>query len=66
MDLKLYNCNKTKLILCILQITTLYNAMQLGWKVTKIGNRKYELSKKISEINNFDFECFINKILDNA
>ena len=54
-----------ELILCILQITTLYNAMQYGWNVKKIGNRRYELSKKLSEINDFnDFnlDVFVNSI----
>ncbi|AYV82000.1 MAG: hypothetical protein Homavirus2_4 [Homavirus sp.] len=51
-----------ELILCILQITTLYNAMQYGWNVKKIGNRQYELSKKLSEIADFNLEVFVNHI----
>lgn len=48
------------IILYILQMTTLYNAMVLGWKVKKIGNNRYELSKKIDEINEFDLKNFVN------
>lgn len=46
----------------ILQIATIHNALKLGWKVRKIGSNKYELTKKISELENFQFPEFINKI----
>ena len=54
--------NKT-IILFILQIITLYHATMLGWKVKRIGKRKYELSKNISEITNFDLNNFLSKIV---
>ena len=37
--------NKT-IILCLLQIVTIYNAIKLGWEVTKVRNRTYEFRKK--------------------
>lgn len=65
-----YNFNKVQIpfykkdiILLIVQIVTLYHASTLGWKVKKIGNRKYELSKSISEIENFDLTKFMNNIV---
>ena len=52
-----------RLILYILQIATIYNAITLGWRVRKIGSRKFELSKKISELGDFDFADFVHKIV---
>jgi hypothetical protein len=50
------------IILYILQVTTLYNAMILGWKVRKIGNNKYELSKKMENQTDFDLKKFVDSI----
>lgn len=55
--------NNTSLILIIVQVSILYNAILLGWKVKKINENKYELSKKLSDLNNFDYDLFINKLL---
>jgi hypothetical protein len=72
MKLDFYNTQNQNrdLILCILQMTTLYNVMQKGWKVTKINNNTFELTKKISQIknfdiNSFDLELFIDDITNN-
>ena len=62
MSLNLSNSNK-KLLLYILQVITIYNAIILGWSVKKIGCRKYELSKKLININEqFDLITFIEQI----
>ena len=64
MNYNLYNYDKKNrdLILCILQISTLYNVMNRGWDIRQIGTRKYELSKKICELDNFDFKNFIREV----
>lgn len=41
------------------QILTLYKASLQGWRITKVGNNKYELNKKIDDIENFDLQNFI-------
>ena len=59
-----YNYNHIKLsdkdkmpMVYVLQIVALYNAKLMGWKIEKIGNRKYMLSKKMiltdNELTNF-------------
>lgn len=53
------------IILYILQITTLYNAMVMGWKVKKIGDKTYELSKKINEVGEFGLKNFMEQITCN-
>ena len=59
----IYYHNKSMAIyIYIIQIVTIYNAMMLGWQVKKIGQRKYELSKDIAELQDFDFEYFVDKI----
>jgi len=35
------------LIMCMLQVVTLYNATKIGWSVKKINERTYEFTKKI-------------------
>ena len=57
------NCQNTDLILYILKITTIYNAVALGWKVKQIDSRTFELSKNIINIDNFDLTNLINKIV---
>lgn len=47
-------------ILCIMQIVAIYNAISLGWKVKKIGIRKYKLSKQITLLTNTDNDNLSN------
>lgn len=54
--------NKT-LILCLLQVITIYNAIKLGWKVKKITDRKYELRKHIMEADDIHFVNLIDTIV---
>lgn len=59
----IYTYNKSMAIcIYIIQIVTIYNAMMLGWHVKKIGRKKYELSKDVKELQDFDLKCFINDI----
>ena len=51
------------LILYILKISTIYNAVYLGWNVKQIDYKTFELTKKISNINTFDLDTFINQIV---
>ena len=53
------------IILYILQVTTLYNAMALGWKVKKIGDNTYELTKKIEDYKEETLESFLKEISNN-
>ena len=55
------------LIICILQIATIYNAIANGWKVKKIGKKKYELSKHISQFKEDELKSFsLNIFLKNT
>ena len=57
-----YDDKNRDLILCILQISTLYNVMNRGWNIKRIDSRTYEISKKICELDNFDFNIFIKEV----
>jgi len=50
-------------VLCILRIMTLYNARMDGWRVKRIGNKRYELSKMVSDVDAFNLEEFMNRIV---
>lgn len=52
--------------LIIIKIMTLYNAIMMGWNIKRKDNNTYELSKKMSKINNsdnFDLKLFAKNIL---
>lgn len=53
-------------ILIMLQIITIYNAIKLGWKVKKIDNRTFKLSKNINESfhQNFELGIFLKEIVN--
>lgn len=57
------NLEYNNILICLIQIVSIYNAIFLGWKVKKIGLKTYELSKKIKEPNTFDINEFINDIV---
>ncbi len=61
--MKYYYDKSIVLYIYIMQIVAIYNAMMMGWQVKKIGQRKYELSKKINELQDFKFDSFINDII---
>ena len=68
MSIKFDLYNNKLLIICILQIATIYNAISQGWKVRKIGKKKYELSKHVSDFSNgelesFSLNCFVQNII---
>ena len=66
MSIKFDLYNNKLLIICILQIATIYNALSQGWKVKKIGTKKYELSKHISEFDKDELETFsLNNFVQN-
>ncbi|AYV78611.1 MAG: hypothetical protein Edafosvirus20_11 [Edafosvirus sp.] len=44
-----------EIVLYILKIATLYNAIILGWNVRQIGPNKFELSKKVKDMNKLDY-----------
>jgi|AntRauTorckE6833_2_1112554.scaffolds.fasta_scaffold18307_2 hypothetical protein len=50
------------IVIYIIQIVAIYHAINQGWKIKKIGNRTYELSKNISDTCNFNLKNFINQI----
>ena len=56
------NLYYNNIILIIIQVIAIYNAINLGWEVTKIGQNKYKLSKQIDKLDEFDLKQFINKI----
>lgn len=59
-----FNTNKNlELVLYILQVTVVCNAIKLGWKVTKIGQKTYELSKKLCDLETLDLDHHINLIV---
>lgn len=49
----------------LLQISTLYNASVLGWKIRKISPKIYELSKDKSQITEMDKDTarFLHRII---
>jgi len=49
-------------LIVIFQVMTIYNAINLGWSVKKIGHKKYKLSKTFDNIDDFQINDFINKI----
>jgi len=53
------------IILLILQLTIIQNLVGLGWTVTKINERTYNLTKRMSdeEIELFDLASFMNEII---
>jgi len=68
-DIKInnYTRQEKQLLIYIIQIVTLYNASVRGWKIKKIGMRKYMLSKhinKFNKLNNFQLDKFIYEIVD--
>lgn len=58
------NYFKKEMIMCILQIVTIYNAIMLGWSVKKINNNTYELTRQLNGAS-VDIHDFIEKILKN-
>ncbi len=52
------------LLIYILQIVAIYNAIMDGWKVKKIGIRKYELSKKINTSEDIELNYFLKKLVE--
>ena len=50
------------IIFYIIQIVSIYNAILLGWKVRKIGNNKYELTKSNHNMESFCLKTFIKNI----
>lgn len=50
------------LFITVVQILTIYNALKRGWKVRKISDKKYELSKDASDVTNFNLDSFIDEI----
>ena len=51
-------------IICMLQMIILYNATIMGWKIKKIGNKSYELSKYLGEnAEVFDVSQFLRNIV---
>jgi len=55
--MNLYDKN---VIINLIQIVIIYNAIELGWNIKKIGYRKFQLSKKISELNNLSLKYILS------
>jgi hypothetical protein len=54
----------------LLQMTTIYNAQLLGWRVQQLGPKKYVLSKQFNNLSDndkfyqdFDVKLFLTKII---
>lgn len=56
--------NDHRVILCLIQTLTLWNARRLGWEVKKIDDRTFELSKDLEKIKNLDIQYQLNRIMD--
>ena len=54
------------IVLFMLQLSIMFNAMNLGWKVKLVDNNKVILSKKIKEMTELDkdTESFLSKIIE--
>ena len=57
-----------ELVISILKVATIYNATSMGWVVTKINNKTYELTKKIKEseietYNNMNLHLFVERLV---
>jgi ABC-type uncharacterized transport system permease subunit len=63
MDAEFYLHKNVAVYVYLLQIIAVYNAIMLGWQVKKIGQQKYELSKNITELQDFDFKYFMKNII---
>ena len=46
--------NNHQLILFMLQLSMMYNAVSLGWKIKKINSKGFILSKKIQDMTELD------------
>lgn len=55
-----------KMIIFILQLTIIYNAINIGWKVKKIDNKEIILVKKLNEITDIDnnMNLLLKKIIE--
>lgn len=51
-----------ELSLFMVEIIVLQNAKFLGWNVVKISDNKYKLSKRISNVDDFNLKYFLDKI----
>jgi hypothetical protein len=64
-EISSYNKNKLigeQLVLYLMQIMTLCNAIKDGWKIKKIGSRKYEMTKKIND-DDFHLKDLLIKLI---
>jgi hypothetical protein len=57
------NSEYYNVLLCIIQIISIYNALIMGWNVKKIGINTYELTIKKNNIVNMKLEDLINNIV---
>jgi hypothetical protein len=51
------------LLLCIIQIISIYNALMLGWNIKKIGRNKYKLIIKNENIAKMKLTDIVNNIV---
>ena len=61
------NSSNSNIIKHLVEFVTICNAIKNGWKVKKIGSRKYELTKKIQstfDFNDFDLHETIIRLVD--
>ncbi len=59
-DYDVYDIDRSVMV-CIVEIISLYNASVTGWTVKKIGVHKYKLSKNITN-DNFQLKNFLNNV----
>ncbi len=59
-DYDVYDIDRSVMV-CIVEIISLYNASINGWTVKKIGIHKYKLSKNITN-DNLQLKNFLNNV----
>ena len=50
-------------IIYVLQVMAVYNALNQGWKIKKIGNQKYRFTRPIFGHTDEDTMTFLNKMI---
>lgn len=55
--------NNRMAIIYVLQVMAVYNALNQGWKIKKIGNQKYRFTRPIFGHTDEDTMTFLNKMI---
>lgn len=55
--------NNRMTIIYVLQVIAVYNALNQGWKIKKIGYQKYRFTKPVFGYTDEDTLTFLNKMI---